>query len=72
VPVVADEAVLEQLWAYLDTHDTTGLTEYARQLRLDPPPGRPDWEVVIVHVVGEPEVGLYWQEPGPPPGGGSR
>jgi hypothetical protein len=72
VPVAADGAVLERLWAYLDTHDTTGLTDYARQLGVDPPPGRSDWRVLVVRLAGEPGPGLYWQEPGPPPGGGSR
>lgn len=72
VLVAADGAVLERLWTYLDAHDTTGLTDYARQLGLEPPPGRSDWNVEVVRVGEDPEPRLYWQEPGPPPSGGSR
>lgn len=72
VLVAADDAVLERLWAYLDGQGTPGLTGYARQLGLEPPPGRSDWKVQVVQVGEDPEPRLYWQEPGPPPDGGSR
>jgi hypothetical protein len=70
VPVAADEVLLERLWAYLDTHGTSGLTGYARQLGVDPPPGRSSWQVRVVQLDREPGPGLYWEEPGPPPSDG--
>jgi hypothetical protein len=70
--VAADAALLERLWTYLDGHGTPGLTRYARQLGLEPPPGRSGWNVEVVQVGEDPEPRLYWEEPGPPPDGGSR
>ena len=59
-PIVADEAVREALWDYIDREGTPGLTGYARSFGLLPPDEQPGWEVGMFAGPDDPDLDLVW------------